>query len=573
MTWKKHFKTVPSNLSPISGYGIGNASIGKFKNYQSMLPDVYVGHPNRLERYNQYEQMDMDSEVNAALDVLAEFSTQNNVENGTAFTLNYLETPTSNEATIIVEQLRQWVSLNDFQYRMFKLFRNTLKYGDQIFIRDPETFKLYWVAMDDVIKVIVNESDGKQPEQYVIKNLAPNLQNLSVTQKPVSDLYVSPQTAGANTAYQQPTTPGMQGGRFMLQQNETAIDASHVVHISLSEGLDLTWPFGTSILENIFKVYKQKELLEDAIIIYRIQRAPERRVFSIDVGDMPPHLAMQFVERVKNEIHQRRIPSASGDGNNTLLDATYNPLSQGEDYFFPVTADGRGSKVDTLPGGQNLSEIDDLLFFNNKMARGLGIPSSYLPTGADDSERTWSDGRTGTALIQEWRFNQYCKRLQNLIIRRLDKEFKMFLSFRGINIDSSMFKLEFNEPQNFAAYAQSDVDSTRIQTFTNIANLPYISKRWAMRRYLGLSEEEIAENAKLWKEENDSVDSSNDELGVDVTGAMRGAGVTPGTIGGDLETLDDIDELGDSEIPGAGGPEIEQAETGPATPPTPELPA
>ena len=107
------------------------------------------------------------------------------------------------------------------------------------------------------------------------------------------------------------------------------------------------FPFGQSILEQVFKVYKQKELLEDAIIIYRVQRAPERRVFYIDVGNMPTHLAMQFVERVKNEINQRRIPSTSGGVN--YIDATYNPMSINEDYFFPQTAEGRGSKVDTLP--------------------------------------------------------------------------------------------------------------------------------------------------------------------------------------------------------------------------------
>ena len=152
------------------------------------------------------------------------------------------------------------------------------------------------------------------------------------------------------------------GTRFAHGQREIAVDASHILHLSLSEGLDNNFPFGNSLLESIFKVYKQKELLEDAIIIYRVQRAPERRVFYIDVGNMPSHLAMQFVERVKTEIHQRRIPSATGGGQN-VIDSAYNPLSINEDYFFPQTAEGRGSKVETLPGGTNLGEIDDLKYF------------------------------------------------------------------------------------------------------------------------------------------------------------------------------------------------------------------
>ena len=122
--------------------------------------------------------------------------------------------------------------------------------------------------------------------------------------------------------------------------------------MSLTEGMDHNWPFGISILEPIFKVFKQKELLEDAIIIYRVQRAPERRVFYVDVGNMPAHKAMQFVERVKTEIHQRRIPSKTGGGAN-VIDSSYNPLSINEDYFFPQTAEGRGSKVETLPASKS----------------------------------------------------------------------------------------------------------------------------------------------------------------------------------------------------------------------------
>ena len=545
MTWKKYFKTPSKNISPIHG-GSSRGNPG-FKNYQSNLPEVYVGHPNRVERYNQYEQMDMDSEVNAALDVLSEFSTQPNVENGTIFDIHFDKDPTANEVKILKEQLTNWVKLNEFKLRAFKMFRNTLKYGDQIFVRDPETFKLYWVNMAEVIKVIVNESEGKEPEQYVIKNLAPNLENLSATQKPVSDMYIDQNQTGYNTpGYQQPTTAGVSGGRFSMMDNETAVDAEHILHLSLTEGLDVTWPFGTSVLEQVFKVYKQKELLEDAILIYRIQRAPERRIFKIDVGNMPSHLAMQFVERVKNEIHQRRIPSQTGDGQ-TMMDATYNPLSINEDYFFPVTADGRGSDVDTLPGGENLGEINDLLYFNNRLVRGLRIPSSYLPTGPDESERTYNDGKVGTALIQEWRFNQYCIRLQGLMSQKLDKEFKMFLNWRGINIDNSIFELRLNEPQNFASYSQADIDSVRIATYSQVADLPYMSKRFALKRYMGMTEEEMVENTEMWEEEQGQAETDISDSEAD----LRGAGVSPGGIEGDLDTFDELEDAIDDGDVGA----------------------
>jgi len=559
MTYKKRFSNKSGISSPISGFnnntGAWNGSAGVnsdsgqgmnsqdfgYKNYRSRLPEVYTGHPNRIERYNQYEMMDVDAEINACLDIISEFSTQTNEHNKTPFDLDFKDEPTQHEVELLKTQLQQWCKLNEFDTRTFKIFRNTIKFGDQVFVRDPENFKLYWIDMTKVIKVIVNESEGKKPEQYVIKDININLQNLTVAQKTNTDFAANPATGLGGTGggaqgggYTVPSMPyNTSGSRFTLGQSESAIDAKHIVHLSLTEGLDRFWPFGQSILENIFKVYKQKELLEDAVLIYRVQRAPERRMFKIDVGNMPSHLAMAFVERIKNEIHQRRIPSTHGGG--SVVDASYNPLSMNEDYFFPVTADGRGSSVEVLPGGQNLGEIDDLRYFNNRLARGLRVPSSYLPTGPDDNPTPLSDGRVGTAMIQEFRFNQYCERLQKYISQKLDEEFKLFLRWRGLNIDSGLFQLQFNPPQNFAAYRQSELDTARIGSFSAIEQYPYISKRFALERFLGLTEEEISKNEKMWREENDK------EIEIEPQGSdLRSIGVSVGDMESDAQAGEDM---------------------------------
>jgi hypothetical protein len=569
MSYKKKFLNKSGMSSPISGMnsnagawngqdgsmsgGYSNTDFG-YKNYMSRLPEVYTGHPNRIERYNQYEMMDVDAEINACLDIIAEFSTQRNEHNKTPFSFEFKDDPTPHEVDLLTKQLQQWCKLNEFDVRMFKIFRNVVKYGDQAFVRDPENFKLYWIDMVKVIKVIVNESEGKKPEQYVIKDININLQNLSVAQKTNTDFAANPATGlggtGGGSQGGGYTTPAMPynttGSRFTLGQSEAAVDAKHIVHLSLTEGLDRFWPFGQSILENIFKVYKLKELLEDAVLIYRVQRAPERRMFKIDVGNMPSHMAMAFVERVKNEIHQRRIPSLYGGS--SVVDATYNPLSMNEDYFFPVTAEGRGSSVEVLPGGQNLGEIDDLKYFNNRLARGLRVPSSYLPTGPDDNTTPLSDGRVGTAMIQEFRFNQYCERLQNYMAMKLDEEFKLFLRWRGFNIDTQMFSIMFNPPQNFAAYRQSELDNARVSTFTAMETLPYISKRFALERFLGLTEEEIKRNEMLWEEEN------KEEVPMDPSGSdLRNIGISSGDFQSDIDTADEIES---SEETPAEGPDV-----------------
>jgi hypothetical protein len=556
MSWKKYFTPVEVNNSSASFSPTAAPQAGPArKNYSSFLPDVYSGAPNRVERYLQYDTMDMDSEVNAALDIIAEFCSQKNRENSTPFTLFFKSKATNSEVSILREYLQQWCKLQKFETRIFRIVRNVFKYGDAFFVRDPENKKWFHIDSAKIVKIIVNESEGKKPEQYVIRDLNPNFIDLAVTTINPSNAntngrgtnFAGPQGAaarGMTGAYPQ---GGSSTNRFDLQQNELAIGAEHVIHLSLSEGLDNNYPFGNSLLENIFKVFKQKELLEDAILIYRIQRAPERRIFYIDVGNMPSHLAMSFVERVKNEIHQRRIPSATGGGQN-VIDSAYNPLSINEDYFFPTTAEGRGSKVETLPGGTNLGEIDDLKYFTNKLFRGLRIPSSYLPTGADDSAAQYNDGRVGTAYIQELRFNNYCMRLQSLMQEEFDQEFKLYLHDRGINIDFNLFELKFQPPQNFASYRQAELDNQRINTYGTISQQTYISKRFALKRYLGLSEEEIAENERLWAEEN----GKGHPAVTDSSGELRGVGISQAGLAADTDLATDTEAAPGT--PGAGTP-------------------
>ena len=553
MAWKKYFKD--ANLSPISGEKVPNFAK---RNYSSYLPDVYTGHPNRIQRYFQYDQMDSDSEINAALDILAEFSTQTNAENETPFDIVFKDETTEHEVKLLKKALQQWTASNKFQKRIFRIFRNALKYGDCFFVRDPETMKWLYIDNAKVDRIVVNESEGKKPEQYVIRDINPNLQRLSATQITPNQTYGGGGTTGGGTAAYGSSYAnagatnsmsgfaGATGGRFYRTMNAYNINAEHVIHMSMSDGLDNLFPFGQSVLEQVFKVYKQKELLEDAIIIYRVQRAPERRVFYIDVGNMPTHLAMQFVERVKNEINQRRIPSTSGGSN--FIDATYNPMSINEDYFFPQTAEGRGSKVDTLPGGTNLGEIDDLRFFTNKLFRGLRIPSSYLPTGAEDGGQQYNDGRVGTAYIQELRFNKYCARLQSMLATTFDDEFKLWIKSKGYNIDNSMFALKLNPPQNFAQYRQTEMDQSRVNTFTQVAELPYMSKRFALKRYLGLTEEEMARNAELWAEENNVPQKKQSK-----SNELRGGGVTQSGISSDLDQFEEPTAEPEAPEPGQPG--------------------
>lgn len=506
-SWKKYFDL--EKRKP-SGETTGQEITIPVNKFSSFLPEIYAGQPQRIERYNTYELMDLDPVINSSLDVIAESCTQKDEKTNSVFRIMMSDDVGESTAEVLKESLKTWTKINKLDSRMFKIFRNVLKMGDQFFIRDPETFQLYWIDPSKVQSIIVNQAKGKIPETYVISDLDLNLKTLVATKPPPANL----PTTGVVAASPGPVTYTFPRGsiqsRSSLNKDLTYVSSSFVLHLSLSDGLDNNWPFGISILENIFKVYKQKELLEDAIIIYRVQRAPERRVFYIDVGTMPPHKAMAFINRVKNEIHQRRIPNRTG-GSSSILDSSYNPLSMLEDYFFAVTAEGRGSRVETLPGGENLGQIDDLLYFDNKMKRGLRVPSSYIPGGTDENV-AYTDGRVGTAFIQEFRFVQYCKRLQQMIEPVFDAEFKNFLKHKNINVDLNSFEIKFNEPQNFSRFRQIEIDSAQINVFQPLAEIPYLSKRFILKRFLNLTHEEILENEKLWAEENNLEIDSEEEL-------------------------------------------------------------
>ncbi len=536
MTWKKYFQsqTKLEKYSELVKRQNNDPSMSAHVNsyssrFQSWLPDVYTGQPNRIQRYGQYDNMNLDTEVANALDTISDACTQEDDESGYPFEMDYAHNISQEEVELLDEMLRQWYEINEWDKRAWRLFRNMIMYGDQFLLRDPETFKLFWIDQTKVQSVIVDESKGKRPEKYVITDLDPNLQTLVATNNSKNP----PNNRGYSTG---PLASGQYDGSFTNQLNQPGrtntigytgssgasyeVDSDYIVHISLSEGLDNVWPFGTSILESVYKTFKKKELIEDAVVIYRVQRAPERRVFYVDVGRMPTNKANAYLERIKNEIQQKRIPSRTGGGS-SILDATYNPMSMLEDYFFAQNADGKGSRVETLPGGEQLGEIDDLKYFNQQMRIGLRIPRSYLPEVNDGGGAMFNDGRIGTSYIEEFKFSRYCERLQNMFINPLNLEFKLFCKNRGVNIHASSFNLKLVKPQNFSKYRMIELNSTLLDVYSKVADIPHISRRFGLMKYAGWSEDDILKNEKMWAQENPGK--------VKPTGLKAGTGGNAGT--------------------------------------------
>ena len=207
-----------------------------------------------------------------------------------------------------------------------------------------------------------------------------------------------------------------------------------------------------------------------------------------------------------------------------------------------------------------MGQIDDLKYFNNKLVRGLRVPSSYLPTGPEDGTATYNDGKVGVAYIQEYRFSKYVERLQKQIQEDLDREFKHYLKWRGIDIDSGTFYIEFNAPMNFTSYRELQIDNERAQLFNQIQAIPYLSNQFKLQKYLGLTDDEIKQNEALWRKENDvnqfvTIDTENTEASL-------------GSIGIRPDSDEVVDPNADADLTGIEEPGIDAgAELGTEAPP------
>jgi hypothetical protein len=435
---------------------------------------VLRGPGSRSQSYKQYDSMDTDIDIARSLDIIAEEMSTKDEKSKLPFLIEYQKEDNqdvSDSTTVTLRQaVRQWSELQDFQKRIFQISRCLVKYGDCFFRKTSDTKKWKYVDPSLVHGIEVDENGDKIA--YHVK-------------KP---------STGQNTPYAPRT------------EELDIIPAAAIIHFTMSDDMGMSAPFGASILQPIYRVYRQLAMIEDAVIIYRIVRAPERRVFYVDTGNMPPQRVKQYLEQIKNEIRQKRSPTSQGGGGDTV-DGAYNPTSIQEDLFFPVTAAGRGSRVETLPGGTEDFGTNLLKYFQDKVFRGLRIPTSYMG-GADGQGAQYNDGKVGIAYIEELRFANFVRRLQDRIDEVMDQEFKVYLKVCGLKIDDEIFKIKLPDPANFALYRQAALDADLIGSFNNIEATKYLSRRFILKRYLGLTDDEIQMNEVMLKEERGISDSS-----------------------------------------------------------------
>lgn len=258
-------------------------------------------------------------------------------------------------------------------------------------------------------------------------------------------------------------------------------------------------------IEAARRPYKQLSLIEDAIIIYRLVRAPERLVFKVDVGNMNAPQAEAYLKRLMHQYWTKKTFDFAGNGG---VQNAYNPQSMLDAFWFPKRNGQSGTDVETLAGGANLGQLDDLNFFQKKLYKALKIPLSRM-----DPANVFSDGITITR--EELKFASFVMRIQRNFAMGIKNSFITHLKLRKLwhenGFKESDINIKFNTPTSFGIMREQQVFAIKLENFNSLANNEFISNTFAQRYYLGWSDSQLKEN-RAWLRNDAKLSYELDQL-------------------------------------------------------------
>jgi hypothetical protein len=400
--------------------------------------------PNRLASYYDYESMEYTPEISAALDIYAEESTTPN-EDGIILQV-YSES--KRIKSVLVDLFNNVLDINT---NLAMWTRNTCKYGDNF----------VYMRLD--------------PEKGVVG--CQQLPNIEIER-------FEQGLATRNSTVGVPQNTEDKGLRFTWKTQNMEFQPWEVAHFRLL-GDDRKLPYGTSMLEKSRRIWKQLLLSEDAMLIYRTSRAPERRVFKVYVGNMNDDDVEAYVQRVANNFKREQIVD-SKTGN---VDMRFNQMAVDQDYFIPVRDPAQPNPIDTLPGAQNLSEIADIEYIQKKLVTALRIPKAFL-----GFEEVVGDGKS--LALQDIRFARTINRIQKSMIQELNKIAIVHLFLLGFEEEISNFTLGLTNPSTQADLLKVDIWKEKVLLYRDLVSDPGngiqpSSSTWAKKHIFNWSDDEI----------------------------------------------------------------------------------
>lgn len=490
---------------------------------------------DRAVRYQEYREMTKVPELNQGLNIYADNGTQLNVENKVID----IQSENNNIIEILTDLFFNRLDINS---NIWHIMRNMCKLGDEF-------------------------------EEVVVDNLSKPTKIISI------ERFSEPEKLERNEE-----DGNLKEFVYHVEEDESSdgkdlkkFQPWQVVHFRIEE--EEYEPYGKSILEAGRRTWKKLSLMEDAMLIYRISRAPERRVFYIDVGNLPTREANLFIEHTKRKFRKKSFINPSTG----QIDEKANPLATDEDFFIPVRQNSQGTRIETLPGGQNLGEVDDVKMFRDQILKTMAIPPAYLGGqeggGMFDPKSLLSQ--------QDIQFARTVERIQRFVIRGLEKIAIIELAFNDVDpAEFNNFKIVMTAPSNVDQLMEIEIRNQQFGLISSIKSIggevPFLSDEWIYRNVLQMSDQEInKERLKIQMqiqmmaqlqgggEEAGGGGAGGGSLG----GNILGGGAAPGIAGGpgegggeDIATMGaeagaegEAPEMGGEEGGGEGGPELEIA--------------
>ena len=481
------FRSGPTIRRKVKQYK-GTSSPSSLEMFKKAHSDVYnstisaYGSYDRMARYSDFSEMESTPEICSALDIYSEECVAADAEG------KVLHIFTENRKIKEILDNLFYDTLN-IEFNLSMWARNLCKYGDFFLFNDISPEHGVINAFPIPIAEIERE-EGFDPEE-------------------------------------------MTAVRFRwISQGNRVLENWQVSHFRLL-GSDAFLPYGSSVLEGARRIWRQLILIEDAMLVYRIIRSPERRVFYIDVGNIPPENVADYLEQAQTSLKRNAVI----DKTTGRVDLRYNPLSVDEDYFLPVRGGDSGTRIDSLAGGSNTTAIEDVEYIQKKLFAALKVPKAYL--GYDEDI-----GSKATLAQEDIRFSRTIQRIQKTILSELNKLAMIHLYCHGYTGEDLLdFELRLSNPSSIAQQQKLELIRTK---FEIAAQAPegVVDRTWIRTHILDLSKDEIESVVSNRKEDKledleleavrlPEVEEAAEEGGGE-GGDLFGGGAAGGDIGGGL---------------------------------------
>jgi hypothetical protein len=477
---------------------VTNRRIDRFSRLFSSIPG-YSYHAGqlqlytRLELFRDYEAMDTDSIISSALDIYADECTAKN-EFGDMLTIN------SGNAKVQQVLHNLFYDIMNIEFNLWPWIRNTIKYGDFFLHLDiAEGFGIINVDPISPYEMIREENfDPENPHRVRFRRDYSALSSLT---------HVAASTEKAPT-----------------------YDNYEIAHFRLLTDTNFL-PYGRSIIEPTRKVWKQITLMEDAMLIHRIMRAPDKRVFKIDIGNIPPSEVDAFMEGMINKM--KKVPYV--DPETGQYNLKYNMQNLLEDFYLPVRGGESGTTIEPLAGIQ-FDSIQDIEYLRNRLLGSLKIPKAYLG---------YEEDTTGKATLasQDFRFARTIERVQKIITSELYKVAIVHLYSQGFTDEDLVdFNLSLTAPSSVYEKEKVELWTSKVSLAGEMVDKKLFSRAWVYENLFGM-----AENDYLY-EQNRIIQDTKEQFRIE---QIKNEGNDPVKTGQSFGTPHDLAQLykGDKGVP------------------------